>query len=314
MKPYYQHAGIQIYLGDCREVLPTLTEKVDMILSSPPYWGLRDYGSEAQLGMEQTFQEYIDTLSNVFDAAGRTLVPTGTCWVNLGDTYGTQSGAMRDGKFGAKNTNNQQFVQPKSIHKCLLQIPSRFSIEMIDRGWILRNEIIWHKPNAMPSSVKDRFTVDFEKLFFFVKERDYYFEQQYDPAAYGEEHARKATSWGTDRKHPNKGNVSKYAFKGNNSTSYRDGDGGYRRNKRCVWTINTRPSQEEHIAMFPDELCVLPIQAGCPEGGTVLDPFMGFGTALLVAKELGRKGIGVEVCEAYAEIAAKRLSQEVLPF
>lgn len=147
----------KILLGDSLEVLKELEdESIDMIVTSPPYWALRDYGTKEQLGLESTFDEYINKLCNVFDECKRVLKKNGTCWVNVGDSY-------------------------INISKCLAQIPNRFAIEMCNRGWILRNEIIWHKPNAFPSSVKDRFTVDFEKLFFFVKNKKYYFERQLEP-------------------------------------------------------------------------------------------------------------------------------------
>ena len=237
-----------ILQGDALAVLKTLPdESIDCVVTSPPYWALRDYGVDGQLGREPTFQEYITKLCDIFDEIKRVLKKTGTCWVNLGDTYGTQSGAMRDGKFGTKNTNNQQVIQPKSIHKCLLQIPSRFAIEMTNRGWILRNRIIWHKPNCMPSSAKDRFTVDFEELFFFVKSKKYYFEPQYERATY------------TDNRKD----------KGRHQYNNRNTQCGVlvtdKRNKRCVWKIPTKGFKEAHFAVFPEALIETPIKAGCPQ-------------------------------------------------
>jgi len=168
----------KIYQGDCLEVMKEIDDKsIDMILTSPPYWGLRDYGVNGQLGQEKTFQEYITKLCDIFDEAKRILKDSGTCWVNLGDTYiskgvgrhaGYNDPKYKNGRVGRKIEVN---TLPQSIpEKCLAQIPSRFAIEMTNRGWILRNEIIWHKPNAMPSPVKDRFTVDFEKVFFFTED------------------------------------------------------------------------------------------------------------------------------------------------
>ena len=180
-----------ILQGNSLDVLKTLPdESVDMCITSPPYWGLRDYGVYGQLGLESTFQEYITKLCQIFDEVKRALKPEGSCWVNLGDTYASGGGASRhkgytDPKY--PNGRNGSFDEPATnpqigaTDKCLCQIPSRFAIAMTDRGWILRNEIIWYKPNCMPSSVDDRFTVDFEKIFFFVKNKKYYFEQQFEP-------------------------------------------------------------------------------------------------------------------------------------
>ncbi len=175
----------KIIKGEALQVLKTFPdESIDMVMTSPPYWTLRDYGVDRQLGLESTFQEYINKLCNIFDEVKRVLKKEGTVWVNIGDTYfgsngnnhnGTGTGTVKQ-KAGVNRVNKIKYKNI-IISKCLIQIPSRFAIEMTNRGWILRNEIIWYKPNAMPSSAKDRFTVDFEKIFFFVKNKRYYFEQ-----------------------------------------------------------------------------------------------------------------------------------------
>jgi len=164
--------------GDCLEVLKTFdAESIDSVITSPPYWQLRDYGWSGQWGLEKTYQEYLDKMIELMKELKRVLKPTGTMFINLGDSYGTVSGAMKDGKFGVKNTNNQQFAQPKSIDKSLLLIPHRFAIRCIDElGLILRNDIIWAKRNGMPESVKDRFSKKHEFIFFFVKSQKYYFD------------------------------------------------------------------------------------------------------------------------------------------
>jgi site-specific DNA-methyltransferase (adenine-specific) len=184
----------KIYQGDALEVLKSFPSgSVDCVVTSPPYWALRDYGVEGQLGLEPTFQEYINKLCDIFDEVKRVLKKEGNCWVNLGDTYsGSGNGS------GDKTYKDRQHIKREKFDliykgqkagktelpdKCLIQIPSRFAIEMCDRGWVLRNEIVWHKPNCMPASVKDRFTVDFEKIFFFVKSKKYYFEQQLEPVS-----------------------------------------------------------------------------------------------------------------------------------
>lgn len=190
-----------IYHGDALAVLQTLPgESVNCVITSPPYWGLRDYGEEGQLGLEPTFEEYINKLCNIFDEVKRVLKKEGACWVNLGDTYFSKtkgSGGTEKAQFGAsKADGGQHFDAIKlngGIDKSLCLIPARFSIEMTNRGWILRNTIIWHKPNCMPQSVKDRFTVDFEYLFFFVKSKRYWFEAQYEEAS-------KTSGWARQRR------------------------------------------------------------------------------------------------------------------
>ena len=289
----------KIYQGDCLEVLKSFPDdSIDMVMTSPPYWALRDYGVEGQLGLEPTFQEYITKLCDIFDEVKRVLKKEGTCWVNMGDTY---SGGVNNND--KKKVDGAKTIKPiKAVgvqDKCLLQIPSRFAIEMTARGWILRNEIIWHKPNCMPSSVKDRFTVDFEKLFFFTKSKKYYFETQYE----------EATSISGKPSKPS-AEMTK-AYLGNPPTFTRKvGEQG--RNKRCVWRITTKPYKEAHFATYPEALCETPIKAGCPVGGTVLDPFFGAGTTGLVAKKLGRNYIGIELNPEYIKIVEERLKQQTL--
>jgi len=181
----------KIIRGDSLSVLKTLpSESINCCVTSPPYWALRDYGVDGQLGLEPTFQEYINKLCNIFDEVKRVLRKDGTCWVNIGDTYwggGNNRGSSEENLSAKQFSNRGARGQcsrdwDKSFKpKCLIQIPARFSIEMCNRGWILRNTIIWHKPNCMPSSVKDRFTVDFEYIFFFVKSKKYWFETQKEP-------------------------------------------------------------------------------------------------------------------------------------
>jgi site-specific DNA-methyltransferase (adenine-specific) len=174
----------RILQGDALEVLSRFpSDSVDMAVSSPPYWALRDYDVSGQIGAEPRFEWYVDRLCAVFDEVRRVLKPQGTCWLNLGDTYsGSQCG--RGDRRQSQNLSgpnsllyrNQRAGHTTLSDKCLLSIPARVSIEMCNRGWVLRNEIVWHKPNCLPASVKDRFTVDFEKLFFFAKSPRYYFD------------------------------------------------------------------------------------------------------------------------------------------
>jgi len=295
-----------IIQGDALEQLKKLSdESVDCVVTSPPYWALRDYGVEGQLGLEPTFQEYITKLCNIFDEVKRVLKKSGTCWVNMGDTYGgTGSGQKDTGKHGytpeaMATTKNKP--QSKLQGKSLIQIPSRFAIEMTNRGWILRNEIIWYKPNGMPSSAKDRFTVDFEKVFFFVKSKKYWFETQYEP--YTEDLDR----WGGEKL---KADGESTWDEGTGQDTYRDRNmrpNSNGRNKRCVWRINTKPFKEAHFAVYPEKLIEPMIKAGCPEDGVVLDPFFGAGTTAVVAQKLNRKWLGIELNPEYIEIAEERL-------
>lgn len=281
-------------------------ESIDCVMTSPPYWALRDYGVDGQLGLESTFEEYIKKLCDIFDEVKRVLKKEGTCWVNLGDTYGGNTSGnsptnTRNKSGHTKKKNNQE--------KCLCQIPSRFAIEMTNRGWILRNTIIWHKPNVMPSSAKDRFTVDYENVFFFVKSKKYYFDQQKEPHAESSLKARNAKLNQTTHEGAKKSAVNVQL--GNEARGKRFvPEGG--RNKRTVWRITTKPYAEAHFATFPPELVKTPIKAGCPEGGIVLDCFFGSGTTAEVAKKLGRDFIGFELSPEYCKIADKRLAQGVL--
>jgi len=304
----------KIYNIDCLEGLKQLEDNsIDCCITSPPYWALRDYGVEGQLGLEPTFQEYINKVCNIFDEVKRVLKKDGTCWVNIGDTYGgSGKGAMGYSDkstlqgYSGENTKGRRMAKeswnfkkaPKvnGEPKSLCQIPSRFAIEMCGRGWILRNEIIWYKPNCMPSSVKDRFTVDFEKIFFFTKNKKYYFEQQLEPYVSEENHKLR-----------NRVKEGKYQNTKQFSDSERDFYSNGGRNKRCVWTINTKPLKEAHFATYPEDLIKPCILAGCPEKGIVLDPFMGAGTTAKVALDNNRSYIGFELNNDYIKIAEDRL-------
>jgi DNA modification methylase len=236
---------------------------------------------KGQLGLEPTFDLYIKHLCDIFDETKRVLKDEATLWVNIGDTY--------------------------DKNKSLTGIPFRFAIEMINRGWILRNTLIWHKNNCMPTSVKDRFTVDFEYIFFFTKQQTYYFEQQFEKSL------QKFTTGYTPIKNPK---TEKGKLRAENKGQYRSNSketGGVGRinpkgrNKRTVWKIPTKPFKEAHFAVFPEALIETPILAGCKEKGIVLDMFSGAGTTALVAKKNNRNHIGIELNQEYIKIAEKRL-------
>ena len=295
----------KIIQGDCLEVMKDIPDKsIDMVLTSPPYWALRDYRVNGQLGQEKTFQEYITKLCDIFDEAKRVLKDSGTCWVNIGDTYGGTGDKKdsKDPKYKQGRNGQSVAINKSATAKSLCQIPSRFAIEMTNRGWILRNEIIWHKPNAMPSPVKDRFTVDFEKVFFFTKSKKYFFEQQFD------EYTKPMNRWGgeelkADGKSDWDNGTGQDTYRKRNFRPYKNG-----KNKRTVWSINTKPSKEPHFASYPENLIEPMIKAGCPFNGVVLDPFFGIGTTGIVAKKNNRNYIGIEISPKYIEIIKKRLA------
>jgi DNA modification methylase len=257
----------KIICGAAEKVLPQMpAESVSCCISSPPFWALRDYGVDGQLGLEPTFEEYIDKLCGIYDEVKRVLRNDGTCFVNLGDTYNAgRSGGWAGGKHGMnkpENSPNQSGVNARNIPtKSLCLIPQRFAIGMVARGWILRNVIIWHKPNPMPSSAKDRFTVDFDYVYFFVKSKKYWFEPQYEPQS----ETKLVDHRGRTEGHAWSNDPS--LQRGAERTFYLNPLG---RNKRCVWTIPTQPtsrrsSQRRHFATFPEKLIEPMIEAGCPK-------------------------------------------------
>jgi DNA modification methylase len=281
----------KILQGNALDKLKELpAESINCCVTSPPYWALRDYGVEGQLGLEPTFDEYINNLCNIFDEVKRVLRKDGTLWVNLGDTYsGAGSGQKDTGKCVYKTNDFRKTPTKTNLpDKSLCNIPARFSIEMQNRGWILRNVIIWYKPNCMPSSVKDRFTVDFEYVYFFVKNKKYWFEQIIE----NEESVciRKRSS--------------AFRLQNENKTDLIKTQG---RNKRCVWRVTTKPYKEAHFATYPKDLIKPMIKAGCPVNGIVLDPFIGSGTTAVVALEQNKKFIGVELNPEYIDLAMKRI-------
>lgn len=368
----------KIYIGDTLEVLKQFPdESIDMCITSPPYWNLRDYGVQGQLGNEKTFEEYLDKLQAIFNEVYRVLKKEGSCYVNIGDVY---------------SNNRSTGVKKQS----LIGIPDRFKLNMIDNGWLCRNEIIWHKPNAMPSSAKTRFNNDYEKMFFFTKDDLYYFETQYEEAKtkktnsnkivknngkYLSEEQEKSVRQGMSKsrgsklievrpklptqeefvnflrsrtslnqitneiKDIKKTTIEHWFRKDKKGFSYPSVNDwnkikylvddfsmefqsiDYKMNyieyetddinknldrgriKRAVWSINTKPLKECHFAPFPPELVETPIKACCPENGIVLDCFMGSGTTGLVAKQLNRNFIGIDLNEEYVDLAMNRISK-----
>lgn len=314
---YYKNdLGVQ-YKGESLEVLKAMpNESVNCVITSPPYWNLRDYGIVGQLGLEKTFQEYINRLCNIFDEVKRVLKKDGTCWVVLGDTYNnnpSNQGTANTGNAAAlEQIGRMNRLQDGLAAKSLCQIPSRFGIEMTNRGWILRNKIIWYKRNCMPSSAKDRFTVDFEYVHFFVKNEKYWFNQQFEKYLIKENRPAgivRNREYNYDSK-LNAMNKKKYSLRqkrgGNKNLDYYNSQG---KNKRTVWNINTQPFPDAHSAVFPEKLVETPIKAGCPKDGIVMDIFSGSGTVHLVAEKLNRKSISIDLSGEYCEMEKNRIEQ-----
>lgn len=355
----------KIYLGDSLEVLRTFKDKsIDMCVTSPPYYALRDYGTgkwvggdpncphyrtskksdhtatghkrmtdagqpigdaiykdvcplcgaireDKQIGLEQTPEEYINRLADVFDEVRRVLKDDGTLWVNIGDSY----------------NGNKEWLEAKP--KDLIGIPWMLAFELRKRGWYLRQDIIWHKPNPMPEPVKDRCVKSHEYIFLLSKSQKYHFDYEaiQEPCS---EVSIKRAKYGLNTNHPSAGKNGIHTekmgerFVPKSKNCQYDGQklnsihinremGGadtqyYVRNKRDVWSVNVHPTKEAHFATFPPDLINPCILAGCKEGGIVLDPFMGSGTTALVCKRLGRKYIGIELNPEYKAIAERRIN------
>ncbi len=256
--------------GDSLKALRLLAaDSVQCVVTSPPYWGLRDYGIEGQIGLEATLRKYLVRLQSVFAEVRRVLRPDGVMWLNIGDGYTSGNRARRAPD--KKNPAREMDVRPENPeglkNKDLLGIPWRVAFALQDAGWYLRSDVIWHKPNAMPESVKDRPTRCHEYLFLFSLSEHYFYD--YDAA----------------RVHTN----------------------GNWRNRRTVWSICTQPFPDAHFATFPPELVEPCIKTGSRDGDVVLDPFMGSGTTGVVALRLGRRFLGIELHPDYVAMAAERL-------
>lgn len=301
----------QIICGDCLEVMKGWPdESIDCCVTSPPYWGLRDYGVEEQLGLEKTPEEYVEKMVWVFREVKRLLKPQGTLWLNLGDSY---CGGGRGWKYcnpeGKQLTNKGTIGVyksdiPKGLKpKDLVGIPWRVAFALQADGWYLRQDIIWHKPNPMPESVTDRCTKSHEYIFLLAKNKKYYYdneaikEDSIDAESYTGRRPRSAGQM--DETDPDN-----YKFHGSigEDGKLRSGQKYLKRNKRSVWAVNTNPYPDAHFAVFPPDLIKPCILAGCPKDGIVLDPFMGSGTTAVVAAQNGRNYVGVELNPEYINL------------
>jgi DNA modification methylase len=297
-----------IFNGDALTILKTMpSDSVDCCVTSPPYFGLRDYGVDGQIGLEHTVDEYVDKLSEVFAEVNRVLKDDGTLWLNLGDSYAKQgmSGLGDMGPSSSITGGNQRYYPKikKSIPnglkaKDLIGIPWRVAFRLQQDGWYLRQDIIWSKPNPMPESVTDRCTKSHEYIFLLSKSNKYHFDHVAikEPAIYANKRKDQVKGEFAAKGEPLPGQLPFRAIRDT-------------RNKRTVWTVTTKPFKGAHFATFPKDLITPCILAGCPSGGVVLDPFFGAGTTGLVAMELGRDFIGIELNPEYIKLAENRLSK-----
>lgn len=309
MKPYYSDESVTLFHGDSLAVLRELPDQsVDCCVTSPPYFGLRDYGTEGQYGLESSPAEYVETMRALFAEVRRVLTDDGTLWLNLGDTYYSGKGAAvgpdkkqpaRRGYVRPVDKSGADWAKPKS----LLGIPWRVAFALQDDGWILRNDIIWSKPNAMPESVTDRLSSRHEHLFMLTKSRRYWFDLNPIREPHVSEPGREGSNYMRGQK----------AMRpvGPNSGAYSEGG----RNPGDVWSIATQPFPGAHFAVMPPELARRAVVAGCKPGGTVLDPFSGSGTTGLVAQQNGRRYVGIDLSAEYLDLSLRtRLQQGVLDF
>ena len=310
--------SINLFHGDCLEVMADMPDNsVNCCVTSPPYWGLRDYGHDGQFGLEPTPDVYVAKMVAVFREVRRVLRTDGNCYINLGDSY---AGSTKGSGGPSKKQKSNAGAWYKPVHfdlsaanlkpKDLVGIPWRVAFALQSDGWWLRQDIIWHKPNPMPESVKDRCTKSHEYLFHLTKSARYWYDAEAvkEKAATGTDlgllRGRNAGGNGADKIAWHAQSIKDRQDSGVNS---RNGNPSGKRNKRSVWTVATKPYGGAHFATFPPKLIEPCILAGCPCGGVVLDPFAGSGTTLMVALQHGRKPIGIELNAEYIEIARARI-------
>ena len=296
---------IKILQGNCLDKLKELPDQsINTCITSPPYWGLRDYDEDKQLGMEDTPEEFVENLVQVFREVKRVLRDDGTVWLNLGDSYSsggrtttTNQSLRGDKDYGVTRPKPSKGIKPKD----LIGIPWRVAFALQQDGWYLRQDIIWHKPNPMPESVKDRCTKAHEYIFLLSKSPKYYFDNE----AIKED----AKTEPALRNKMGEGYQADYT----KGKRFSDGErvwGSKKRNKRSVWTVTTKPFKGAHFATFPMDLIEPCVLAGCPENGTVLDPFGGSGTTGIVASNHNRKAVLIELNAEYIEIAKQRIQDQ----
>lgn len=306
----------ELHVGDCIESLKKMPDQsINCCVTSPPYFGLRDYGVDGQIGLEQTPEEYVTKMVEVFREVRRVLRDDGTLWLNIGDSYNAYNG-NRGASIGAANSRHHEIMPdlpkgkgltvPTLKNKDLIGIPWMLAFALRADGWYLRQEIIWHKPNPMPESVKDRCTKAHEQIFLLSKSPRYYFDSEAmkEDAVGGQ--TGKAASFkreGSKREQTIPGQAYGTHRPGREDVAYN----GEKRNRRSVWSVATRPFKGAHFATFPPALIEPCIMAGCPAGGTVLDIFGGSGTTAGVAVAHGRDAIICELNPEYGQLVPERV-------
>jgi site-specific DNA-methyltransferase (cytosine-N4-specific) len=359
---YHRHGRVTLYLGDAAHVLATLPpDSVDCVVTSPPFWGHRDYGTgtwtgghptcghysarrdgdscprcgatwhDPQYGLEATFEEYLDHLLGVFDQLKRVLHPEGTCWLNLGDTYSANHRTTYDTRPGITGRGvPEQRPAHQLPGKNLIGVPWRTALALQANGWIIRQCVIWLKPNAMPESVRDRPSSNYEHLFLLTRSPRYHFDL--DPIRIPLAHPDKAGTpiGAVDATHPAVGASARRRHPRRSSPKYTSDPAAHHgrgsrgnllatgtahttahpngRNPGSVWSIPTRPSRLPHYAGYPLDLPLRCIAAGSPPGGVVLDPFSGTATTGAAALQLGRSYTGIDLNAAYHDLALERLA------
>lgn len=324
MDPYYQDDQVTLYHGQALDVACGFADgSVDCIVTSPPYYGLRDYGEEGQYGLEDSPAEYVENLRALFADLRRVLADDGTLWLNLGDSYYSGRGNPGPNSADKKQSARRGWVRPQdrcgvqwASPKNLLGIPWRVAFALQDDGWILRNAIVWHKPNAMPESVRDRLSSRYEQVFMFSKSQSYWFDL--DPIR--EPMSGKIHSPG------NRADVTVEQIRGKQvskgmSGHFAEPDRQWGNEKGRapgdVWKIPTQPFSAAHFAVYPVALPLRCVQAGCKPGGTVLDPFSGSGTTGVAAQNTGRRYVGIDLNRDYLDLSLthpKRLREATLDF
>jgi DNA modification methylase len=324
----------RIYCGDCRDIMSMLSldleiDNISTCITSPPYWQARKYVSDDELGQESNYVDYINHLCEIFDIANPLFRTDASLFVNLGDKYFSHS-VGTGGKTKKQLTNSGSFFSqsrklvPNMVDGNLMSIPHRFAIKMVDDyDWTHKHTLIWHKPNAFPTSNKKKFTLDYEYLFHFVLDpKKYYFKQQFEPFVENTDvlyrkKLRKNKQYNVKEPYENntpyKHNDSRITSQESPNRMWEDNESLERqleqgRIKRSVWSINTKPYKGSHSATFPEKLIIIPILATCPEDGIVLDMFFGAGTTGLVCEKLNRRWIGIELSEEYCQLAKERIT------
>lgn len=314
-RPYYSDDSVTLWHGDALEVLRQMGDgSVNCVVTSPPYYGLRDYGEPGQYGLEATPAEYIETMRAVFTEVRRVLATDGTLWLNLGDTYASKANA--GASVGRTRRADRAELIParrnttaEAPYKSLLMIPERVAWALVDDGWTLRNRIVWHKPSAMPESVTDRLATRHEAVFLFARASRYWFDLDAIREPHTMQQRRRTV---THNYNPPSSQPEHRGLHRVRSEVHHDGHPAGR-NPGDVWSIPTVPFTAAHFAVMPPDLAQRCVLAGCRPGGVVLDPFCGSGTTGAVATAAARGFVGIDLSATYLDLALKtRLAQSAL--